>query len=483
MKTLPSDSGTTRQSQIVEFLDQSINNPESMVISAIISFPEAIIKAVDTGLRPQDFEEKRCQEIYQAAQAVYEEGLHVDMMSLHKMLAKQKASATAVDLADFTFNQGLNNIDYNCMLIRERALKRSTRLMASRLYSIANDEGNDIFDLITKSADYWDKLTEGFDMGSAKVIDDLMGDHLKHVEMVHRGEVPGGILTGWEMFDRMTGGLQPRLYILAGRPAMGKTTVATEKARRLSKSGTPGAMFSLEMPASELLNKIIGGDSRINTQFVERGKLKKDELSKYVVSGQGIAATPLYIDDTASMDIQQFRVAVRQLVKQKGIKWVILDYLQLLTVKGVTDKQLATSIISRTLKLISKENNIPVIALSQLSRAVETRGGDKRPMLSDLRDSGTIEQDADTVIFVYRPEYYEIKGEMGEDFANQLFLIIAKQRGGSTGDIKMFADLKTSFVEDWETYQAQSMYREPTEDGNLVPLSSIQKEYDNGSPF
>ena len=246
--------------------------------------------------------------------------------------------------------------------------------------------------------------------------------------------------------DKLTSGWQPSdLIIVAARPGMGKTALTLSMARNIAvDQNIPVAFFSLEMASVQLITRLISSETGLSSEKLRTGKLAKHEWEQLNVKVKGLEKAPLFIDDTPSLSIFDLRAKARRLASQHGIKMIMIDYLQLMTAggsqKGGGNREQEISTISRNLKALAKELSIPVIALSQLSRAVETRGGSKRPLLSDLRESGAIEQDADIVSFIYRPEYYKIE-EWDDDERSptdgQAEFIVAKHRNGGLDNIRL----------------------------------------------
>jgi replicative DNA helicase len=261
-----------------------------------------------------------------------------------------------------------------------------------------------------------------------------------------------GVPCGFTTLDRITGGWQDTdLVILAARPSQGKTALGLNIAKGASEMGRPVAFFSLEMSSTQLVNRLLASDSEINGEHILRGTLSPAQWPSLMASAENISDLPLFIDDTSSINILELKSKCRKLKMERGIKLIVVDYLQLMTgerQKGDSrDREIGT--ISAGLKAIAKELEVPVIALSQLSRANEQRGGSKKPMLSDLRESGNIEQDADIVMFIHRPEYYGImEDEDGASTKGKAEIIFAKHRNGAVGSVDlMFKPQFTKFMD------------------------------------
>jgi len=267
----------------------------------------------------------------------------------------------------------------------------------------------------------------------------------KKIEEIAAKDGLSGIPSGFDKLDKLTSGWQPSdLIIVAARPGMGKTALTLSMARNIAVNAKiPVAFFSLEMSSVQLITRLISSETGLPSEKLRTGKLEKHEWEQLHVKVKSLENAPLYIDDTPSLSIFDLRAKARRLASQQNIKLIVIDYLQLMTAgnnqKGGNREQ-EISTISRNLKALAKELDVPVIALSQLSRAVETRGGSKRPLLSDLRESGAIEQDADIVSFIYRPEYYKID-EWDDDerspTAGQAEFIVAKHRNGGLDNIRL----------------------------------------------
>ena len=267
----------------------------------------------------------------------------------------------------------------------------------------------------------------------------------KKIEEISNKEGLSGIPSGFDKLDKLTSGWQPSdLIIVAARPGMGKTALTLSMARNIAvNSNIPVAFFSLEMSSVQLITRLISSETGLSSEKLRTGKLEKHEWEQLNVKVKGLEKAPLFIDDTPSLSIFDLRAKARRLASQHGIRLIVIDYLQLMTAGGTQkggNREQEISTISRNLKALAKELDVPVIALSQLSRAVETRGGSKRPLLSDLRESGAIEQDADIVSFIYRPEYYKIEEWDDEERSptqGQAEFIVAKHRNGGLDNIRL----------------------------------------------
>mgnify|MGYP000900181766 FL=1 len=304
----------------------------------------------------------------------------------------------------------------------------------------AYDEDMDIDEIISKTEQSLLKVSQSSNKGSFRPIHDvLLENHVKIEERSNSTSEITGIETGFYDFDKLTTGLhEDNLIILAARPAMGKTAFALNIAQNVAtKVNQPVAIFSLEMGSESLVERMLSAEGAIPNYHIRTGSLSTDEWERLVYAQSRLAEAPIFIDDSAGVGISDIRVRARRLAQEtSGLGLIVIDYLQLITGRKIDNRQQEVSEISRQLKIIAKELKVPVIALSQLSRSVEQRQ-DKRPIMSDLRDSGSIEQDADIVAFLYRDAYYQDNADEQEE-SNLTELIIKKNRHGSLGTVKLY---------------------------------------------
>ena len=323
----------------------------------------------------------------------------------------------------------------------------------------------------------------------------------KKIEEIANEDGLSGISTGFEKLDTLTSGWQPSdLIIIAARPGMGKTALTLSMARNIAViEKVPVAFFSLEMSSIQLITRLISAETGLSSEKLRTGKLADHEWKQLNVKVGDLEKAPIYIDDTPALSIFDLRAKARRMASQFKIKLIVVDYLQLMTA-GNTNKsgnrEQEISTISRNLKSLAKELDIPVIALSQLSRAVETRGGSKRPQLSDLRESGAIEQDADIVSFIYRPEYYQIEEWDDEEHSSsigQAELIVAKHRNGGLDNIRMKFIGQLGKFEDLQSNESSYEYQSKMNQGessrvDLLPnpdqsFNLPSEEQDEDIPF
>lgn len=331
------------------------------------------------------------------------------------------------------------NIERHARIVAQMFYKREMILIGTRMIQQAYEDSTDCFELIDNAANEISSILNDIEVKQAQKLSDIRDLVLESCAEAINSDKPSGVPIPHRIMQKHTNGWRNgHLIILAARPGMGKTAGALEYAYEAAKKGYPTAFFSLEMPATELAGRIMSRESYVSSQKINNNTIDKSELAKIIEETYSFDKIPLYIDDTPAMNIIRLRSKAHRLMREKNIKLMVVDYLQLMDgLQNESTREQVVSGISRGLKVLARELNIPIIALSQLSRQVENRpGAAKRPQLSDLRDSGSIEQDADMVIFYYRPEYYGIEvDENNQSTRNLLIKIIAKYRGGQCGDI------------------------------------------------
>ena len=354
------------------------------------------------------------------------------------------------------------NIGTHSRIILQKFIQRELIRISGEIIGDAYEDSTDVFDLLDDAETKLFEITNNHLRKNFDTIDSVLVKTIQRIEdLRHKNEDVTGVPTGYSSLDRVTYGWQSTdLIILAARPSVGKTAFALNLARNAAlhaSKPTPVAVFSLEMSAGQLVQRILAAESEIWLEKIARGKLEEHEMKQLYARGiQRLAQAPIFIDDTPALNIFELRAKCRRLKNKHTIGMIILDYLQLMSGTGEnrnSNREQEISNISRNLKSLAKELSIPIIALSQLSREVEKRGakdGTKMPQLSDLRESGAIEQDADMVMFLYRPEYYDITtNEMGENNRGETHVRIAKHRNGSLETIKLRALLHIQkFIED-----------------------------------
>jgi len=443
-------SYTSRKKAKTEDLSQLMPqniDAEEAILGAILVSPTCMNKVVEQ-LKPESFYKPAHRYVYEAMLQLYNGEDKIDIVSVSDVLnINQKLDlvggrAFINDLSYKTITTV--NVEYYAKIVQEKAIKRSLINAGSEIVSSGYD-----LNPIEESLETAEKLI--FDIASQKAsksmapIKDLVYDTYARIEERYNNKgTLTGVSTGFYDLDTLTNGLQKSdLLILAARPAMGKTSFALNIAQNVAlRANTPVAIFSLEMSKEQLVQRLLCSEAEVDTQRLKTGNMQAKDWEKLAVAMNSFSEAPIYIDDTAGCTITDLRAKCRRLaMAEKNLGLIVIDYLQLIEGSGREDRMQQISSISRGLKILAKELNIPIIALSQLSRAVEGRT-DKRPMLSDLRESGSIEQDADIVMFIYRDEYYKSANEEEDDSekaANkgEAEIILAKHRNGPIGTVKL----------------------------------------------
>ncbi len=431
------------------------NDAEVAVLGAMMLGKEASTKVIPI-LSPDSFYRESHRVIYQAMVALADRNQPVDIITLKDELQRMNKLQ---DVGGSYYLSELNmrtptsaNAEYHAKIIFEKYLKRQMIQTAMEIMGNCFSETTDAFEEIDRAEQQIFDIAESrTGSRSYRALKPLAMETIELLEaMSSRFQDGGGVVgipTGLSKLDAMTGGFQRSdLIIIAARPSMGKTAASLSMARNMAVDYKRGvAFFSLEMSAQQLVVRLISAESGVNMQKLRTGDLKPQDWQNIVRTIHNLADAPLYIDDSPALSILELRARARQMKREHNIECIMIDYLQLMHAPKAESREREISTISRGLKQLAKELNIPVIALSQLNRSVEGRTGtNKRPMLSDLRESGSIEQDADVVAFVHRPEYYGITtDEDGNPTEGVAELIIGKQRNGPTGIAKV-AFLKES---------------------------------------
>ena len=449
---------------------------EMAVLGAMILSPEAVPKVLES-VTPEVFFDKRNATIYSAMISLFESNEPIDTVSLFEELKKSSKLDSAGGAAYISkLAQDIStaaNVEYHSKIIVEKWILRKLIASSMDIATQAYSGTEDVFSILDGAESTIFKITEAGLKESYKGMDRAVKEAIEHIEAIHSKQLASfSVPTGFYALDDILGGFQKSdLVIVAARPSMGKTAFALSAARNAAiDHKVPIAIFSLEMATIQLVVRLICAEARINAHNVRTGNFKAEDGSKISRTAHRLSEAPIYIDDTPGQNVLEIRAKARRLKAEKNIGLIIIDYLQLMTASTKTNsREQEISTISRSLKTLAKELNVPVIALSQLNRAVETRT-DKRPQLSDLRESGSIEQDADVVIFLTRPEYYGITqfadGESTEGIAE---IIVAKQRNGPTGDVKL------KFIKDFARFENLDMFHSTFED---IPEAQTKPEDD-----
>ncbi|TXB65095.1 replicative DNA helicase [Vicingus serpentipes] len=450
---------------------------EEAVLGALMLEKEAVNTAIDI-LQAKSFYKDAHQKIFACIQDLFTRSEPIDILTVTQDL-KQKGELDIVGGA-YYITQLTNrvasaaNIEFHARVIAQKYIQRELIRISSNIITEAYDETTDVFTLLDKAESNLFAVAEGNLNKSYDSMSDLIRESIKKIETAkNQEEGVIGVASGFTALDRVTSGWQPSdLVIIAARPAMGKTSFVLSLMRNAAVDfKMPVAFFSLEMSSVQLVTRLISAESEISSEKLRSGNLRNDEIQQIHSRITGLAEAPIFIDDTAGLSVFELRAKARRLKAQHNIQLLIIDYLQLMTAGGDHkggNREQEISTISRSLKSIAKELNIPVLALSQLSRAVETRGGDKKPMLSDLRESGSIEQDADMVQFLHRPDYYGItEDEDGNSTVGIANIIIAKHRNGAVCDVQLrFINELAKF----EDLDKSAFYNNDLDDGNFATM-------------
>ena len=421
---------------------------EEVVLGAMMIDKKGVDEVIDI-LSPDAFYKDAHKHIFEAIFKLFENSEPVDLLTVSSQLKKDaKLDLVGGDFYLISLTQRVSSsahIEFHARIILQKFIQRSLIKISNEIIEEAYDETKDVFDLLDHAEAKLYEVTQGNIKKSTETAQSLVIQAKKKIEDISNKEGMSGIPSGFDKLDKLTSGWQESdLIIVAARPGMGKTALTLSMARNIAVThNIPVAFFSLEMASVQLITRLISSETGLSSEKLRTGKLEKHEWEQLNVKVKALEKAPLFIDDTPSLSIFDLRAKARRLASQYGIKMIIIDYLQLMTAGGSQkggNREQEISTISRNLKALAKELSLPVIALSQLSRAVETRGGSKRPLLSDLRESGAIEQDADIVSFIYRPEYYKIDEWDDEERSpteGQAEFIVAKHRNGGLENIRL----------------------------------------------
>lgn len=420
---------------------------EEAVLGAIMLEKDAYTIVCDL-LKPESFYEPANQKVYAAIQALGASQQPIDMLTVTEQLRLDGTLAEvggALYISELTTRvTSAAHVEYHARIVAQKYLARELISFASNIESKAFDESNDVDDLLQEAEGKLFEISQRNVKKDVTQIDPVIKQALDQIQAAaNRESGMSGLESGFRELDKVTSGWQNSdLIIIAARPAMGKTAFVLSMAKNMAVNyNTPVAVFSLEMSNIQLVNRLICNTCEIESEKIKSGRLSSMEWDQLMSRIKHLYSAPLYIDDTASLSIFELRTKARRLVREHHVAFIIIDYLQLMNASGMKfgSREQEVSMISRSLKQLAKELNIPIVALSQLNRSVESRSDGKRPQLSDLRESGAIEQDADIVCFIHRPEYY-IKSDTdaeGRDIRNLAQFIIAKHRNGSVCDIDL----------------------------------------------
>lgn len=430
---------------------------EEAVLGAMMLEKDALTNVIDI-LQPKSFYKESHGRIFSAIQTLFNNSEPVDILTVTNQLKKTgelDISGGAYYITSLTNRvASAANAEFHARIISQKYIQRELIRISTETIKNAYEDTTDVFDLLDAAESSLYSVVETNIRKNYDKMSTLIGQAIKQIEIA-RSQKTGvtGVESGFTELDRITSGWQKSdLIIIAARPAMGKTAFVLSLGRNAAVDfAKPIAVFSLEMSSIQLVSRLISSESDLSAEKLRKGQLEDHEFEQLNAKIGKLAEAPIFIDDTPALSIFELRAKARRLHQQHGIQMIVVDYLQLMTAGGDNrgNREQEISSISRSLKSIAKELNIPVIALSQLSRAVETRGGDKKPQLSDLRESGAIEQDADMVLFIHRPEYYGLEAdEAGNSTQGKAEIIIAKHRNGKVGSVALkFIDRLAKFTD------------------------------------
>jgi replicative DNA helicase len=419
---------------------------EMTILGAMLVEPVAIIDATML-LKTEDFALDSHRKIYAAMLQLVELGHGVDIVTVTDYLSKKKELDSVGGLPYLaSLSEGLPrklSIESYVRIVRDKSLMRQLLSVCDMGMVEASDQSREALDVLNQVTSRLTEISEHAVTGGLSDIAAIVKDSFGTIDALYeQGREVTGLATHYVEFDRMTSGLQDsELIIIAARPSMGKTAWAINIAENAAVLGHKVvAVFSLEMSKSSLLRRMLASQALVSARNIQQGFIGRDDRDKLINGLEKLMESKIFIDDTPGITLAEMRAKARRLKQQQGkLDLIVIDYLQLMTgsnsnARGYENRTQEVSAISRGLKALAKEMKVPVLALSQLSRASEQRGGDKKPMLSDLRESGSIEQDADVVCFIHREEYYDRENE---DLKGKAEIIIAKQRNGPTGSIQL----------------------------------------------
>lgn len=433
---------------------------EAAVLGALLIAKDAYTSVCDT-LRPEVFYNPAHKLIYEAIQTLGAAQQPIDFITVINQLEKnetlEKAGGRAF-IVGLTTNIGsAAHIEYHAKIVMQKYLARELIQFGDKVQKSAFDESNDIEEVMQTTEGELFELSQRNVKKDVTQIDPVIMQAVAQMQASsQRASGLSGLESGYRELDRLTSGWQNSdLIIIAARPAMGKTAFVLSMAKNMAVNfNIPVAIFSLEMSNLQLVNRLISNVCEIDGAKIKSGQLTQLEWQQTMARLNALYGAPLYVDDTPSLSVFELRTKARRLVREKQVKFIIIDYLQLMNASGMKfgSREQEVSMISRSLKQLAKELNIPIVALSQLNRSVESRTDSKRPQLSDLRESGAIEQDADMVCFIHRPEYYTRSGEdaQGNDIRGLAEFIVAKHRSGSVDDVKLRFRASYARFENWD---------------------------------
>jgi replicative DNA helicase len=441
---------------------------EEAVLGALMLEQDALNDVIEL-LKPASFYGKGHSKIYEAIIDMFNNSDPINILTVSETLNKK---GQLEEVGGRSYIAGLTskvastaNLEYHGKIVAQKFIQRELIRVTSEIQKRSFDDGADVVDLIDFSENELFKISEGNIKKNVTPIGQIVLESLRQIEANSKRESGlSGVPSGFSNMDTMTNGWQPSdLVIIAARPSMGKTAFVLSMARNMAVEHQRSiAFFSLEMSSVQLVNRLIASECEIRADKLRSGKLEDWEWQKMEQRVKNLKNAKLFIDDTAAISVTELRAKCRRLAHEHKVELIVIDYLQLMSAGNAASREQEVAMISRSLKALAKELNVPILALSQLNRSVETRTGNKRPQLSDLRESGSIEQDADLVLFIHRPEYYKIPEMVdGSSSEGKAEIIVAKHRNGAVGDIILrfqsefarFADSETVGLADPQAFE------------------------------
>jgi replicative DNA helicase len=437
---------------------------EQAVLGGVL-IDNSVLPQVVEILQPQDFYRAGHRRIFEAMVALFERDDTIDLITVREILEQKNhledAGGTAYLASLVDMVPTAANVSFHSRIIREKALLRGLISTATEIASQSYEGSQDVEILLDEAERRIFDISERRTRAGFVGIRSILKDSFKVIEKLYdKKEMITGVATGIIELDKLTSGFQPSdLIVIAGRPSMGKTALVLNIAEFIGvKSRLPVAVFSLEMSKEQLVMRMLSSRSKVDSNRLRNGFLTPQDWPRLSVAAGELSEALIFIDDSPSISVLEIRAKARRLKAEHNVGIIIIDYLQLIRGRDrVESRQQEISEISRSLKALAKELKVPVVALSQLSRAVETRGGDRRPLLSDLRESGAIEQDADVVAFIYREEVYKKDDEDAamSDIAGKAEILVRKQRNGPTGTVHL------TFLKEYTRFENQETRYHP----------------------
>lgn len=463
---------------------------EEIVLGACMLEKDAYMNVCDL-LVADSFYDPVNKKIFEAINTLGLNQRPIDMMTVTEQLRRDgtlEEVGGAVHIAELTARvYSSANLEFHAGIVAQKYLARRLINFAANVETKAYDETNDIEDLLQDTEKELFEISQNQLKREVTQIDSILNQAIEQIQNAANNESGlSGLETGYRDLDRMTSGWQNSdLIIIAARPAMGKTAFVLSMAKNMAVDyNIPIAIFTLEMSNVQLIKRLISNVASLEGEKIKSGRLAPDEEARLHSRIRSVYGAPLYLDETPGLSISELRTKARRLVREKEVKMIMIDYLQLMNASGQKhgSREQEVSTISRSLKALAKELNIPIIALSQLNRSTESRE-DKRPVLSDLRESGAIEQDADIVCFIHRPEYYTraTQDSEGNNIKGLAYLIVAKHRSGGVGDVKLHFISKFAKFENWE--EGYEIMRETLADNKLKIESRMNRDETGNAPL